>query len=337
MKNRKTKRYIAILISLSFIVFILILAISYLRNKIIEKNMPLMEDFYFLVYEGMEEPQCTIIYKYDVQRDETYEVGRVPGYFHNGEIDSKKEYIMGLRGSLMNEENPGAEFGVVRFSLKDGTSEILLTDEEMHTFEEGKIHWLLSYIGDDGEKVYIHYYGIEGISNIFISYDLRTGERKRVSVPKGKYKEILDINEYVVWGRDGSTIIRYDMKTGEVRKIVEGARRAYISDDETKLTFTRPGDYKHVYLYDMESREEKCILKAGWNILFGNYYQYAAGWDRSGEYYFYVERFPRMVGNDTRVKVYNLKTGKSRCVYREPKSHGGFEFVRNAGMEKIEE
>ncbi len=305
-----------------------------LKDKIIEKNMPPMEDFYFLVYEGMEEPPRTIVYKYDVQRDETYEVGRVAGYFHNGEIDSKKEYITGSRGSLINEEKPDAEFGVVRFSLKDGTSEILLSDEEMHTFEKGKIHWLLSYIGDDGEKVYIHYYGLEGISNVFISYDLRTGERKRTGVPGGKYKEILDISENVVWGIDDSTITRYDMRTGEIRKTAENARSAYISDDETKLAFTRPSDYKHVYLYDMESREEKCILRAGWNIVFSDYYQYAAGWDKSGEYYFYVEIFPRITGNNIRVKVYNLRTEKSKCVYIEPKSHGSFEFVRNAGMEE---
>ncbi len=306
-------------------------SVIYLKDKMIEKNMPPMEDFYFLVYEGLEKPQHTIIYKYDVQRDETYEVGRVAGYFHNGEINSKKEYITGLRGSLFNEEKPEAEFGVVRFYLKDGISEILLSDEEMHTFEKGKIHWLLSYIGDDGEKVYIHYYGVEDISNVFISYDLRTGERKRASVPGGKYKEILDISENVVWGIDDSVITRYDMRTGEIRKTAENARRAYISDDETKLVFTRPGDYKHMYLYDVKSREEKGILRAGWNTMFLEYYQYSSGWDKSGEYYFYVEVFPRIVGSNIRVKVYNLRTKKSRCVYIETNSRGSFEFVRNAG------
>ncbi len=333
MKSKKKKHYIPILAGTLIAIVVFIPSIFYIRNKIIEKNMPSMEDFYFLVYEGMEEPQRTIIYKYDAQRDETYEVGRVAGYFHNGEIDSKKEYIMGLRGSLVNEENPEAEFGVVRFSLKDGTSEILLSDEEMHTFREGDIHWLLSYFGDDGEKVYINYrYGPEYIYKDIISYDLTTGERKKVYLPTRKFKDILGVSEDAVWYRSNFVITRYDLRTGELQETVEDAWRAYISDDESKFAFTRSGDNQHVYLYDMESREEKCILKAGWNTVFNDYYQYAAGWDKSGEYYFYVEVFMRMASNDTRVKVYNLRTGKSRCVYREPKSHGGFEFVRNAGV-----
>ncbi len=73
------------------------------------------------------------------------------------------------------------------------------------------------------------------------------------------------------------------------------------------------------------------MVRARWNTMFEDYYQYAAGWDKSGEYYFYVEIFPRIGSNNIRVKVYNLRTEKSRCVYLEFKSHGSFEFVRNAG------
>ncbi len=333
MKSKKRKRYVVVFVVASIVVITLIPVIIYLRNKIIEKNMPLMEDFYFLVYEGMEEPQCTIIYKYDVQRDETYEVGRVPGYFHNGEIDSKKEYIMGLRGSLMNEENPGAEFGVVRFSLKDGTSEILLTDEEMHTFEEGEIHWLTTYIQDNGKKVFIHYYKSGAAFSRRLLYNLKSGERTEITMPEKRIGGVIDIREDMIWYVNTSgTLIQYNNRTGEKREIIEDIGNAYISDDGTKMVFSRNFDYKHMYLYDVENKEEKCIWKAGWNTVFLEYYQYSSGWDRSGEYFFYVEIFPRIMGNDTRVKIYNLRTGKSRCVYRESKSQGGFEFVRNADV-----
>lgn len=319
-----------------FIVLLIMFAVgmpygAYWKNKMIEENMPPMEDVYFVVYEGVEAPKYTIIYKYDAEAKETSEIGRVPGYFHNCEIDSKKEYIIGLRGSIRNEEKPGEDFGVVRFSLADGTSEVILSDEEMKSLEEGEeIQWLLTYICDDGKKVFINYCKPE---SVYILYDLTQDTKIEIDMPEEKIWKICDIRGNTIWYETSKrTIIRYNMETGE-RK--ETARNMYdscsISDDGLKVAFfVLDENLRRIHLYDVERGREKCILKAGWNKLYRSYDQYSFGWDKSGNYFFYVELFSRISCSDKRVKVYNLQTGKSECIYEEKYSTGAFEFVRNA-------
>lgn len=124
------------------------------------------------------------------------------------------------------------------------------------------------------------------------------------------------------------------METGE-RK--ETARNMYdscsISDDGSKVAFfVLDENLRRIHLYDVESGREKCILKAGWNKLYRSYEQYSFGWDKSGNYFFYVELFSRISCSDKRVKVYNLQTGKSECIYKEKYSTGAFEFIRNADL-----
>ena len=303
---------------------------AYWKNKMIAENMTPMEDVYFVVYEGMDEPKSTIIYKYDAQTKTTGEIGRVPGYFYNCEIDSKKEYIIGLRGSLWNEEKPGADFGVVRFLLADKTSEVILSDEKMNSLGEGDIFWPSTYICDSGEKILIHYYNPK---HIYILYDLTTGRRQEIDAPR-RIVEFLDIKGDIIWYKStNGAIIKYNMKTKEEKETIEHARPscAISYDDEKIAFFNQKNNHNRIYMYDLESGEEKCMLRAGWNSFYVAYYQYTLNWDKSGNYFFYIEAFRRIVGCDVRIKYYNLKTGESGCIYKESNSVGrSFEFVRNA-------
>ena len=305
---------------------------AYCKNKMVEKNMPPMEDVYFVVYEGVEAPKYTIIYKYDAEAKETSEIGRVPGYFHNCEIDSKKEYIIGLRGSLFNEEKPGEDFGVVRFSLADGASEVILSDEKMKSLEERDIHWPSTYICDDGKQVFICYYNPGAV---YFLYDLTQDKTIEIDMPEEKKWKVCDIRGNTIWYvTPERTIISYNMETGERTETAQNMDGGCsISDDGSKVAFFSLGDsLKRIRLYDVESGREKCILKAGWNKLYRSYEQYSFGWDKSGNYFFYVELFSRISCSDKRVKVYNLQTGKSECIYKEKYSTGAFEFVRNADL-----
>ena len=133
---------------LAGIVIIALLFLGYQAVKM--SNMPPMEDIYISSFDAWAEDKETIIYKYDAQIGTVEEVGRVPGYFFHCKIDREKKYIVGLRNATIyppeeEKEMPGVEFGVVRFSLSDGTSEVILSYDEIKELETGKLLWEYSF------------------------------------------------------------------------------------------------------------------------------------------------------------------------------------------------
>ena len=161
-------------------------------------------------------------------------------------------------------------------------------------------------------------------------YDLTTGKAKKVDVSKIE-SEVYDIRDNHIWYSVGNRLMKYNMKTYERKEVLQDATQYTVSDDGKKIAFFE-NYVKRIYLYDVVREKKRCILKAGWNKTFSSYSPYSSGWDKSGNYYYYIEYYVKLFGSsDTRIKVYNLHTKKSECIYlhRNAPATTIYEFIRN--------
>ncbi len=323
---------------LADIIIIVLLFLGYQAVKI--SNMPPMEDIYISSFDAWAEDKETIIYKYDAQIGTVEEVGRVSGYFFHCKIDREKKYIVGLRNATIyppeeEKEMPGVEFGVVRFSLSDGTSEVILSYDEIKELETGKLLWEYSFPCGDGEKIELCYHN--KYSTIIV-YDIEKGEKTRIARPD-KAWYVYDIRNDIIWYRAvrkgrNNDIVKYNMTTREKKIIVPNVDEwnCAISDDGTKIAFLK-GGIDDIYLYDVNRKKEKRISKSSINSGFESVTFYSSEWDRSGNYYYYIEHASWIIGGSTRIKAYNVQTGTSKCVCSFPSESSKYrfwEFIRHA-------
>lgn len=329
------------------LVYTIIATLLFLGCRIVMRcSMPPLEDIYFSSFDNQVNGKVTVIYKYDARMKTVYELGQVEGHFYNCKIDSDKRYILGFRNASPNYPNeekeiPGVEFGVVKFSLSDGTSEVVLSDKEMHELAMGDIRWEYSFpFGDEG-KVFLHYYDSVHSISTDIVYDIETKKNVRMAMAD-EIDYIYDIKNNIEWYREKkegrgtiNSIIEYNLETGERKRVTIGRSitNCSITGDGTKIAYV---GYKstRIYLYDVNRRKEKCIIKARWNRLFDTTTFYGSEWDRSGNYYCYIEYFPwYFLGKyDIRLKVYNVQTRRSQCIYIDRRAPGSinYEFIKNA-------
>ena len=319
MKNNRSKILIRI-----FIVFIF-LSVGCWNIVMRLRTASLMEDIYFQAYDNKNLE--TIIYKYDVQAETVNEIGRVVGYFHNCKINSEKKYITGVRSPFGPNKDSDFEFGVLRFYLADGTSELMCSEKQLYIGKDASIVWKYTFPYDDGNRICICY---KDQDLIYILYDLTTGKAKKIDVSKIE-SEVHDIRDNHIWYSVGNRLMKYNMKTYERKEVLQDATQYTVSDDGKKIEFFE-NYVKRIYLYDVVREKKRCILKAGWNKTFSSYSPYSSGWDKSGNYYYYIEYYVKLFSSsDTRIKVYNLHTKKSECIYlhRNAPATTIYEFIRN--------
>lgn len=315
-------------IRISFIIAFVLL--SGCRNIIIlVRTAPLTEDVYFQSYS--DKSLETTIYKYDIQTKTVQEMGRVSGYFHNCVIDSGKKYITGVRSSFfpiqISDSESDLQFGVVRFSLENNTLELLRSEEQLSIGEEESIVWNYSFPYGDGNKICICYKGQE---THYILYDLKTGNAKRMDLLEAK-RRVCGIWDNHIWYLTKRGLMCYHMKTHERKELLKGISWCSVSDNGRKAACFKK-DAKCIYLYDIARQKKQCILKAGWNRAFESNSLYALGWDQNGNYCYYIEHFVELFqSSDIRIKIYNLQTKKSTCIYlhRNAPASTAYEFIRN--------
>lgn len=292
--------------------------------------IPTIEDIYFQAYDN--QTRETVIYKYDSDSKKVYEVGTVAGYFHHCKIDSGKKQITGVRSPWYPEEvyeaESDLESGIVRYFLEDGTSVLLRSEQQMRIGNKENIVWDYSFPFDGGEKM-LMCYGDEELQ--YLLYDLKTGNASKIDVPKMN-RGVYDIRKSNIWYSMRNGVMQYNVKTNDIKKYLQNASQCSVSDDGRKASYFG-SDVKRIYLYDVVRKEKLCTLRAGWNKTFGSISPYSCGWDRSGNYFCYIEHFNRLFGSsDTRIKVYNLSTKTSKCIYlhRNAPATTTYEFIRNA-------
>lgn len=324
---RKKKRRAPIRIGL-IIAFVLL---SGCRNLVLlAGSAPLAEDVYFQSY-SIKDLETTI-YKYDARTKTVQEVGRVLGYFHNCIIDSGKTAITGVRSPFfppqMSEAESDSQVGVVRFFLESGRSELLRSEEQLRIGEKEHIVWNQTFPYGDGNQMCICYKGQE---MCYLLYDLKTAKAKRMD---SEIRRVCDIRDNRMWYLTRRGLKCYHMKTRERKELFKGIRQCSISDNGRKaVSFQDGAKSKRIYLYDTARKTQQCILRAGWNRVFEDNSSYAFGWDKSGMYCYYIEHFVKLFNSsDIRIKICNLRTGKSTCIYLHQNAPASteYEFIRNA-------
>ncbi len=277
--------------------------ISSIRLYLIEKEMPPLQDIYFLEYDTDYGERDTVIYRYDAQKEETTEVECIQGYFSACKVDRDKNCIIGILTYLPPyDRDAEAEYSVVKFWLEERRLETCVSAETITGLSEGR----LTLYGNTG----IYNEGKE----VLLAYDLENG------------------TEYIL----------YNMETGEYRYVagedygatvsIEDADYEYrfLSDNKEKCAYLKTGDYRRLYLYDVRSGKSQCIIST---LTRDIYLLEDAGWDGSGEYLFYIKHFSGLfsgrLGIENDIMVYNLRTKKSHSVYTSRNARANYEFVRN--------
>lgn len=325
MRFRKTK-FIKIVFFILLLFFVIVCCISFLPMG----DSPAMEDIYFQAYDNKNIE--TVIYKYDVQTKTVCEIGKMSGYFHNCKIDREKKYITGVRSAFGPESISDAastvKFGVVRFSLEEGTSELLRNEQQLWIGNKQQIIWDNTFLFDNCNKICICY---EGETLFSMIYDLETKKAQKLALSQ-RNNCAYDIRNHFIWYFVNDKFIRYNIKTKERKEILCNVSQCFVSDNGEHVAYLG-NRAKRIDLYDTTRKKKTCSLKAGWNKVFDSFSPYSCGWDKSGTYFYYIEHFVKFFGSsDIRIKVYNRNTKKSQSIYikRDRPATTRYEFIRNA-------
>lgn len=320
-------RFYKIVFFTIFLLFIIVCCFLFLPTG----SSPAMEDIYFQSYDNKNLE--TVLYKYDAQTKTVYEIGRVAGYFHNCKIDHEKKYITGVRSAFVPEQVSDAasnmEFGIVQFSLKEGTSELLRKEQQLRIGNKQQIFWDNTFLFDNCNKICICYEEDESI--FFMIYDLETKRAQKLELSQRNYC-VYDIRNQSIWYSVNNRLMRYSIKTKERKEILRNVSQCYISDNGGRVAYLKNRG-KRINLYDSICEKKICALKAGWNQVFSSSSPYSCGWDKSGTYFYYIEHFVKLFGSsNTRIKVYNTNTRRNQYIYikRNTPATTRYEFIRNA-------
>ncbi len=276
--------------------------ISSIRLYLIEKEMPPLQDIYFLEY-GVDK-RDTIIYQYDAQKEETTEVGCIQGFFRECKIDRDKDCIIGILEYLPpDDENAEAEYSVVKYWLEERRLETCVSAETITDLSEGR----LTLYGNAG----IYNEGTE----VLLAYDLENGtEYILYNMETGEYR-------YVA-GEDYGETVSIEDADYEYR---------FLSDNKEKCAYFKTGDYQRLYLYDVRSGKSQCIISTP--LMLHIHLSENVGWDESGEYLFYIRSFSGLFSGlfdiEKDIMVYNLRTKKSYSMHTIRNSRTNYAFVRN--------
>ncbi len=306
MKNRKK-----ILIAGTTLGVMLIAAfvISSIRLYLIEKEMPPMQDIYFLEYDTTYAKSDTVIYQYDAQKDVTTKAGRIQGFFFDCKIDRDKNCIIGILAYLPpHDRDAEEEYSVVRYWLEERRLETCVSAETITGLSEGRLalDWRPGLgngkagLYNEGREVLLAYYLEKGTE--YILYNLETDEYRYVAGEDYGETVFIEDADYECW---------------------------FLPDNKEKCVYSKSGEGDNLYLYDVRSGKSQCIIST--ELMWQTYLSEDVVWDESGEYLFYRRGFSRLFYGQRDIMVYNFKTKKSRSIFtvRNPGPYKYHAFVRD--------
>ena len=221
-------------------------------------DVPAMEDIYFHAYD--DQILETVIYRYDADNGEVCEVGKVAGYFHNCKIDSEKKYITGVRSPWYPEEiysgGSGMAPGILRYSLEDGTSVLLRSEQQMSIGNKEEIAWDYSFPFDNGEKMLMCYADEEN-NFTYLLYDLETSKAKKIGMLKKYITGVCNL-----WPEAKYDDTESEFKLGIVRYSLEdGTLTLLRSEQQMRIGNKQSIFWDSCFPFDNEEKEEYVILE----------------------------------------------------------------------------
>lgn len=327
MKGCKIVKQKPVLIALIILAVIILAVGFYIGYR--KYDFARMGKIYFLEYRlapRTENPQ-TIIYEYCSEYEKPLAIATVDGWFHNAKIDENKEYIIGFKTSMFDVLTTPAD--IVRISLKDGTEEVYLSNEEIVSVlgsDFSSYDSIDSFIGENGETIFF--------GGSWVLYDLNSKESRELGEVLNEIgsKDINDLSNGALWiaGSDGY-VVKYDIETEEITMIPSDVTSAFSVYDDANIAYAKDNK-KHSPKYCMYQGEEGtvCVAKGGWNTYCaGSNNPYEFGWAENGDYLLYMMSFPGIMREETLgLKAYSVKTGWTYTFYRRFATGDRYEFVK---------
>ena len=319
-KKEKRKRWLYICVIAGIIVSV-VLSLC----KIYESQ----ENIFFTEYENEYEKDDTIIYRYNSKSNSVVEIGRVQGKLHDCVINSDETYITGL----IYEEVSFDGVKIVRYDLATGTVETLDATEKIAALTDNHAGLINSLIYDGGNKIFVDFQDKNGGIK-WLLYDLTTDQYDIIEGEEDIARS-LTIHNGDLWyiadseGWYSGPLYRYDLESKEKTKIMESAQYDSVVLPEMGLVAYTKGLYNDkIYLYDMRTQETSYIAEGGWNTYYGELNWTNSRWSDNGREFFYIESFPGLFNASTeRLKIYNVITRSSRCIYKIRMTTHEFQYV----------
>ena len=185
---------------------------------------------------------------------------------------------------------------------------------------------------DGGNKVLVSYTDKENKKRR-LSYDMETGKSEDVLI-HGVRLQYLAFNEEALWYMGYGTICWYDWQTKEDHVA------AFFFDDGLDVVleptaglmayidYSSETDNDEIFICDIDQRKTIRITTAGWNIHYGSLRLTNAMWIDAGRRFCYVKSFPMLFNaSNERVMIYDIKSGRHRCIYKEWNTTNHIEFI----------
>lgn len=283
------------------------------------------QNVYFLEYENDKEGD-TVIFKYDHIKDEVTEIGRIRGYFRNCVINEEETTITGI----FSEKILNSECDLVRYDIATRAVEPQNVTEKISELAKGNEEWFNALVYDEGNKILISYDDENG-SKRWLFYDPITEEYEDMIQEESVAVEFLTIHNNNLWYRSGTeSLYQYDLDTQVKTPITDSVHNssAAIAPDIGLMAYTKDISRKKIYLYDINAQRTKCIAGGGWNTCYGDLSFTDAGWSNDGRQFFYIRYFPGLFDESTkRLMIYDVKTGRSHCIYKKDMTLHEFRYV----------
>ena len=315
----KKRRFIFLIIIVG-IVFASVLAglIVYMKQT---EDLELQQNVYFTEFNITEE--ATTIFKYDPVKKQSLEIGRVKDYFHSCLINDEESYITGVLAPGLRTDS----FEVIQYNLEDGSIEKKEFTEKVKDLTFGPTDFCRTLVYDDGNKILIGCTDEEGNEG-WLFYDFETEQYNLIQDEKCGGESFLTIHNGDLWYETAGSLYRYNLETKSKTRIMKSTSSLALAPDTSLVAYTKDIHRKKVYLYDLESGRNRCIAFGGWNIFYADLFFIEAQWSDDGRYLFYIKYFPKLFHSaDRSLMVYDVKSGRSYCIYKELDTIHYFKYV----------
>lgn len=287
------------------------------KNKVNDYDCEVQQDIYFWEFEHGD-GENTVFFRYDRMKDEVVEIGRVNGYFHNCVIDEEETVITGVFSKTDSDSD------IARYDLTTGAVTPLNITEKINELTMDNTKWWKALVYDEGNKVMFPYYDENGEKWLF--YDLAAGQYNIVDGEERGTNQLLAIHDNSLWNiaRNDGVLYQYDLEAHTKTTIMDPVALAALAEETGLIAYTKSIDCEEIYLYDMNSQTSKCIANEGMYIHYGHYNWSDITWSSDGGQFFYI----KYVGLETvSFMVYDVKTDKSRCIYKTDLVFDTFGYV----------
>lgn len=281
------------------------------------------QNIYFTEYDGNKH---TIIFKYDPISDDVMEIGRVSGYLSECIINKEESKIIGL----LREAYMEGSIDIVEYDIDTGIIVSKNAIEKIKELAMGASWKAMLY--DEGNKILINYENGEKIRQL-ISYDFVTGKYESVAENLWVY-DYLVIDDHSLWYLSvGGLVYCYDWEKHTDTQVMNSVYCAAMSADTGLVAYIEKDDtsQKEIYLTSVNRTRKSCIATKGWNIIYDNFDYVNATWSSDGRQFFYMKSFPIMFnGGDTSLMIYDVESGKHRCIYKVRATTHEFQYISNS-------